>query len=67
VDEELSASRRARLERHASECAECRRLLAGLRATLAALHGLPAASDSSYALQLAASVHRRLKEPPGRR
>jgi anti-sigma factor RsiW len=64
LDGELPASRRSRLERHLVECSECRRLLAGLKVVLQALHGLPAAAGPADATGIAASVRRRLSEPP---
>jgi anti-sigma factor RsiW len=65
VDGELASSRRTRLERHAKECPECRRLLASLRKMLGALSSLPPPAGEVDALQIAASVRLRLPEPPG--
>jgi len=62
LDGELAPARRARMERHLSECAKCRRLLAGLRRTVAALNGLSAPRDRVDALAIAASVRRRAGE-----
>jgi anti-sigma factor RsiW len=62
LDDELAAAGRARLERHLGECAECRRLLAGLRRTLDGLHRLSAPSAGADALQIAASVRARIRE-----
>jgi anti-sigma factor RsiW len=62
LDDELALSGRARMERHLGECAECRRLLAGLRRTLDGLHRLAAPSAGIDALQIAASVRARLRE-----
>jgi anti-sigma factor RsiW len=62
LDDELALSGRARMERHLGECAECRRLLAGLRRTLDGLHRLAAPSAGVDALQIAASVRARLRE-----
>ena len=64
VDGELGSSRRLRLERHVSECEECRLILAGLRETLDALHRLPAPSGDSEPKRIAAAVRLRLREPP---
>jgi anti-sigma factor RsiW len=64
LDGELGSSRRTRMERHVAECPECRRLLAGLRRTLDALHRLPAPAGGTDALALAASVRLRLRQPP---
>ena len=44
LDGELAPAGRTRMERHLGECAECRRLLAGLRRTLDGLHRLAAPS-----------------------
>ena len=63
LDAELAARDRARLERHVAECAECRRLLRGLRQVTDALHRLPPA-EGSDAVELAASVRLRLDTPP---
>ncbi len=65
LDGELAAAGRRRLEHHVSQCRQCRRLLAGLRRLLDALHRLPAPSGGADALQIAASVRARLSEPPG--
>jgi anti-sigma factor RsiW len=62
LDDELALSGRARMERHLGECAECRRLLAGLRRTLDGLHRLATPSAGIDALQIAASVRARLRE-----
>jgi anti-sigma factor RsiW len=64
VDGELAASRRSRMERHAKECPECRRVSATLRRMVAALHRLPPPVGGADARQIAASVRRRLREPP---
>jgi anti-sigma factor RsiW len=64
LDGELASSPRARMERHGQVCPECRRLLAGLRRMLAALHRLPPPADGADALRIAASVRLRLGEPP---
>ena len=65
LDGELAPRRRTRLERHAHQCPECRRLLADLRTMLGVLQALPPPAGGVDALQLAASVRRRLSEPPG--
>ena len=64
LDEELESSRRSRMERHTEECAECRRLLDGLRRMLGTLHRLPTPDGGANALQIATSVRARLREPP---
>ena len=50
------------MERHLGECAECRRLLHGLRQIVDELHRLSAPSPAVDALQIAASVRARLSE-----
>jgi anti-sigma factor RsiW len=65
LDDELSPARRSRFERHESECAQCRTLLAGLRAMLEALHGVARPDGGAQARELATSVRQRLNEPPG--
>ena len=62
LDGGLAAAGRARMEHHLGECAECRRLLAGLRRTLDAMHRLSAPSDEVDVLRMAASVRARLSE-----
>ena len=64
LDGELGASGAERIERHAGECEECRGLLAGLRAMLAALHRLPDPEGEVDVVGLAASVRVRLRDPP---
>jgi hypothetical protein len=51
------------MERHLGECAECRRLLAGLRRTLDGLHRLSAPGAGIDVVRLAASVRARLSNP----
>jgi anti-sigma factor RsiW len=63
LDAELAPGARARIEHHLGECAECRRLLAGLRRTLDALHRLSPPSGSVAPAGLAASVRAQLGEP----
>jgi len=48
------------MERHLSECAKCRRLLAGLRDTVDALHRLASPRGGVDAFAIAASVRSRL-------
>jgi anti-sigma factor RsiW len=64
LDGELGPSQRRRMERHARECPECRRLLAGLRRMLGALRRLPPPAGGADAVQIAASVRARLRDPP---
>lgn len=56
LDGELVPAKHARMERHLGECAECRRLLAGLRRTVDALHRLSAPSGGVDPLEMAAAV-----------
>jgi anti-sigma factor RsiW len=63
LDGELAAAGRTRMERHLSECEECRRLLAGLRRTVDAVRRLSARGDRVDSERLAASVLARLSEP----
>jgi anti-sigma factor RsiW len=62
LDADLATARRRRLERHVGECRECERTLAGLRALLGALNGLPAQAGAADAARIAASVRSRLEE-----
>ncbi len=64
LDGDLAGRARARMERHLAECQDCRRLLAGLRAVVAGLHGLPAPGGGLDAVQIATSVRGRLNERP---
>jgi len=64
LDGDLAGRARARMERHLAECQDCRRLLAGLRAVVGALHRLPAPGGGIGAVQTAAAVRDRLNEPP---
>lgn len=60
---ELAPAKHARMERHLGECAECRRLLAGLRRTVDALRRLSAPSGGAEPVEVAAAVRLRLGEP----
>lgn len=62
LDTELRPRRARRMEGHVAECDECRRLLAGLRTMLEALHALPAAAGGAGPAQISASVRARLGE-----
>jgi anti-sigma factor RsiW len=64
LDGELARPWRARMERHARHCPECRWLLGSLQRTIGALQRLAPASGDSRALQIAAAVRLRLDEPP---
>jgi anti-sigma factor RsiW len=61
IDGEIGSEGRGRMERHVGECRECRRLMAGLRVTVDALHRLPAPGGESHAVRIAESVRRRLR------
>jgi anti-sigma factor RsiW len=62
LDRELPPAGLARMDRHLAECAECRRLLTGLRQTLDGLHRLSVARADVDGLRIAASVRARLSE-----
>ena len=62
LDGELTLARRTRMEDHLGACAECRRVLAGLRRTLDVLHRSPTPSEGVDALRIARSVRGRLSE-----
>jgi anti-sigma factor RsiW len=64
LDGELGVSGQGRMRRHVAECDECRGILAGLRAMLDALHGLPAPTGGTDAVRIATAVRGRLGEPP---
>ncbi len=64
LDGELTTRGRRRLERHVGECQQCRKVLAGLRGVLDALHRLSAPRERADAVQIAAAVRVRLREPP---
>jgi anti-sigma factor RsiW len=66
LDGELASRARARLERHAEECPECRGLLYGLRRMLGALQRLAEAGERAPAPDIAAAIGRRLHEPSTR-
>lgn len=63
LDGELAPAGRTRMERHLGQCAECRRLLAGLRRVVDGLRRLSAPTPGVDALRIAASVRARLNEP----
>jgi anti-sigma factor RsiW len=60
VDDELDAGERDRVERHVGKCPECRRVLATLKRTLAALMGLREGASED----IAESVIARLRTEP---
>ena len=64
LDGELGAGSRGRMEHHLGECAECRRLIAGLTLVLDALHRLRTRGSGCDPVRIAASVRVRLAEPP---
>ncbi|HEX3978636.1 MAG TPA: zf-HC2 domain-containing protein [Solirubrobacteraceae bacterium] len=63
LDGELAPGGRSRMERHARDCPECARLLAGLRAVVQGLARLPAPAGAD-ATRITALVRGRLDEPP---
>jgi anti-sigma factor RsiW len=65
LDDELEPGARVRMERHARECAECERVLAGLRALVRELGRLSEPRGAFSATQLATAVRARLDEPSG--
>lgn len=62
LDDELASRLRARMERHALDCPECRGVLETLRHLLRGLQRLPAPEGAGP--EIAAAVRRRLREPP---
>jgi anti-sigma factor RsiW len=66
LDGELPEPRRRRMEEHLAECDECRRLIAGLRVVIGALHHLPVLEPGADPAQLAVAVRGRLSgnQPP---
>jgi anti-sigma factor RsiW len=66
LDAELTGAERHRMERHIGACEQCRRLLAGLRATVDALGQLSVPIERVDPVRLAASVRIRIQQPPGR-
>jgi anti-sigma factor RsiW len=63
VDGELAPSGRSRMERHARDCPECERVLAGLAAVVRGLGRLSAPAGADAA-RIAALVRGRLDESP---
>ena len=64
LDGDLPEGPRARMERHLSECSECRRVLASLRLMIDRLAALSAPSGAPDAIQIATAVRARLDQPP---
>jgi anti-sigma factor RsiW len=64
LDEELAASRRRRMQRHVKACPKCRQVLGTLRRMVGALRRVPPPTGGPEAREIAASVRRRLSEPP---
>lgn len=57
IDDGLDPDERARIERHLADCAGCREVLAGLRATVEAVRALPAiAPPAGFAVGLRARL-----------
>jgi anti-sigma factor RsiW len=67
LDAELSSRQRSRMDRHVAVCHQCRRLLAGLRAVLGALHAQRTPASSADAARITSSVRVRLGGPERRR
>jgi anti-sigma factor RsiW len=63
LDGELARNERARVERHVVVCVECRRVIAGLRLVVDALHLLPAPESGRDAIAVAGSVRMALQDP----
>jgi Putative zinc-finger len=61
LDGGLAPDERARVERHVGECVECRRVIAGLRLVVDALHLLPAPEPGRDLIGFAGSVRLRLE------
>jgi len=66
LESDLRARARARLERHAAECADCTSVLGSLRYMLGRLHQAQPPDLGAEAPQIAAAVLRRLHEPVDR-
>jgi anti-sigma factor RsiW len=68
LDADLPGPARRRMEGHLAECAECRRLLAGLRLVIGALQRLPATERGPDRAQFVIAVRARLSanEPRAR-
>lgn len=64
LDAELAPRGRERMQRHVSECPECRRLLAGLGLVVDGLRSLPSPESDTGAVQIAAAVTAQLSERP---
>jgi anti-sigma factor RsiW len=62
LDHDLTPPQRTRMERHVSECHQCRTVLTGLQLLVAALNRLLAPADRD-ASRIAASVRARITEP----
>ena len=60
LDADLDAAGRARIERHAQDCPECRDLLSSLQTMVAALGSMPGRPASSVAGAVLTGVHERL-------
>jgi hypothetical protein len=61
LDGELAPAERSRVERHVGECAECRRVIAGLTRVVEALHLMPPPEPGRDLIGFAGSVQMRLK------
>jgi anti-sigma factor RsiW len=63
IDGELAPRSRARMEGHLGQCAECTRVLDGMRRMLRLLSNWPLAPAPSPADEITAAVLARLHEP----
>jgi anti-sigma factor RsiW len=64
LDGDLAAASVTRMERHLGDCPQCHRLLTELRRVVEGLGRLPAPAGTRDAIGFAASVRRRVGEPP---
>jgi anti-sigma factor RsiW len=65
LDGELRSRSRSRLERHTTECPECRGVLHTLRRMLQRLQHVAPVSSYEATPDIASAVRRRLREPSG--
>lgn len=64
LDGDLDARRAARVERHVGDCAECRELLLGLEALVAALGGVRHDGGERVAARTLDGFRARLRDSP---
>jgi anti-sigma factor RsiW len=67
LDGDLEARPERRIEDHVTECAQCRRTLAALRAMLIALRALPPPAAEAQATRITTAVRLRLSGDGGPR